>query len=132
MNTNETPPDGKTYPIRTLQDIYNLPNLRQVQTCLIELAEAMIMARATNDHVLHLMRENGVEAEQAATWPDVANWTDDGKGEVGFKVTDPAGQIPDIDFGKINAASYMNDDDLGELDPSAACKLGDETCESCQ
>lgn len=24
------------------------------------------------------------------------------------------------------------DDDLGELDPSAACKLGDETCESCQ
>lgn len=24
------------------------------------------------------------------------------------------------------------DDDLGELDPSAACKLGDESCESCQ
>lgn len=33
-----------------------------------------------------------------------------------------AGVLPIVDL----------DSDLGELDPSAACKLGDETCESCQ
>lgn len=37
--------------------------------------------------------------------------------------------------GQMVSGIFIKDDpdsDLGELDPSAACKLGDETCESCQ
>lgn len=91
-------PDGKTYPIRTLQDIYNLPTLRQVRICLEELAEAMLLARATNDLVVEMMREKGHEVKQAATWPEVSDWKDDGKGECSAKVIDPTGTLPDLDL----------------------------------
>ena len=81
-----------TYPIRTLADIYNLPTIEQVETCLREMAVAILTSRATDDSTIRALRETGIEIEgRAFAWPETVDWVDDGRGEVGFSVLTPDG-----------------------------------------
>jgi len=71
------------FQIRTLRDIFALPTLKQMETCLREMSEGMIQARITNDTIVAVLQEAGAtEITRAIEWPEVATWTDDGKGDV--------------------------------------------------
>jgi hypothetical protein len=72
------------YPIRTLRDIFELPTIEQMETCLEEMATAMKTARATAD-LINAAVECATDTPNASRviWPDVCEWRDDGKGEVG-------------------------------------------------
>ncbi len=80
------------FPIRTLGDIFNLPTFGQMETCLRELTEGMIQARLTNDVMVATMQEAGADVKQAVIWPEVINWTDDGKGDVTTRYGGPDGE----------------------------------------
>ncbi len=43
----------KTYEIRTLADIYNLPTMEAMETCLDELKASMVQVRAIIDRLNH-------------------------------------------------------------------------------
>jgi hypothetical protein len=75
------------YEIRTLKDIFELPTMEAMQTCLAEMAPMMIKARAANDEILAIMKAQGIEASSAVQWPDAVEWIDDGKHEIslGFR-----------------------------------------------
>lgn len=70
----------KVYQIRSLQDIFALPTCEQMKRCLAEISEAMLVARAQNDMLVELARSEGREVPDVALeFPDVSEWTDDGK-----------------------------------------------------
>ena len=76
----------KTYEIRTLADIYNLPTMEAMETCLDELTASMIQARATNDLICASAEALGHGINKAIQWPEVSKWIDDGKGEIVTKI----------------------------------------------
>ena len=78
--------DLQTFEIRTLQDIYNLPTIEQMETCLSEMTTAMIQARLANDMMVSLISEKSPEVTRAIEWPEVSRWSDDGKGEIAMKI----------------------------------------------
>jgi len=87
---------NKTYQIKTLSDIWNLPSIREMEACLSEIAAAMLYARMIEEKARELMIKDGASREDAlaassAIWPVAINWEDDGKGEVGVKFSDPDG-----------------------------------------
>ncbi len=97
---NETPTDeqspapagSQVFLISTLRDIFNLPTMAQMETCLRELSEGMLQARIANDTMLATLRAAGAEnLERVVEWPEVAKWTDDGKGEVTTRYGGPDG-----------------------------------------
>ena len=72
------------FEIRTLRDIFELPTFEQMETCLDELAAAMKLARATAELIAGMLEsKTGECVEKVFDWPDVVEWVDDGKGEVG-------------------------------------------------
>lgn len=73
----------QTFQLTTLRDIFNLPTFEQMIVCLDELKECMTQARRTNDLMVSLMAEHGSTVGKAFEWPEVTEWKDDGKGEVG-------------------------------------------------
>jgi hypothetical protein len=88
------PPTGgsQVFSISTLRDIFNLPTLAQMETCLREISEGMLQARIANDTMLETLRAAGAEnLERVIEWPEVAKWTDDGKGEVTTRYGGPDG-----------------------------------------
>jgi hypothetical protein len=89
-------PTGKTYEIRTLQDIYMLPTHDAMERCLKELGEMMASARAYAELLTAtaqaLAEKDGKKIPDSLWgWPETAKWTDDG-GIVGseIKLCDPA------------------------------------------
>ena len=79
-----TTPTDQTYEIRTLRDIYELPTFEQMETCLDEMAQSMKLARATSDMLQGVAESNGAKIEgMASKWPEVTEWIDDGKSEIG-------------------------------------------------
>lgn len=86
------PTEPKTFKISTLRDIFNLPTMEQMQTCLAELAEAMLQARAASDMMLAMMKSKDIEALRAVEWPEVATWTDDGEGRVVTRLGEKPGK----------------------------------------
>lgn len=87
--TSDTP--APTFEIRTLQDIFNLPTIEQMETCLAEISRGMVQARNMNDLMLATVEAlGGTPPEKALEWPEMVKWTDDGKGrvETKFKVSD--------------------------------------------
>lgn len=81
---------NNTYPITTLQDIFNLPTREAMETCLAELTEAMIPVRIANDAIMVILEDAGsVGLTRAIDWPETSNWVDDGKGETRLKINFP-------------------------------------------
>jgi hypothetical protein len=77
-------PICSVFEIRTLRDIFELPTFEQMETCLDELATSMKLARATAELIAGMVRsKTGECVEKVFIWPDVVEWVDDGKGEVG-------------------------------------------------
>ena len=76
MNTKQS------FKLTTLRDIFNLPTIEQMKTCLAEMSEGMIQARIANDAMVATMKEHGIAALRAVEWPEVATWVDDGEGKV--------------------------------------------------
>lgn len=83
MTTDRT---GKTFPIRTLRDLYELPTLDMMERALEELSKAMVSARAMEELLvataIELARADGcnvegLAGERGVTWPEVTEWTDD-------------------------------------------------------
>jgi len=83
---------SQVFPLTTLRDIYNLPTFEQMVVCLDELKDCMMQARATNDLMVALVAEKGIAVEKAFEWPEVLEWKDDGKGEVGTAYAGPDGK----------------------------------------
>lgn len=81
------------FPLRTLRDIFDLPTFDQMETCLDELKECMMQARATNDLMVALVNEKGHDVKKAFEWPEVLEWKDDGKGEVATQYGGPDGKV---------------------------------------
>lgn len=73
------------FPLRTLRDIFELPSYEHMERCLDELKTVMLQARATNDLFAGLMKHQGkpVPGDKCFAWPDVLEWKDDGKGDLG-------------------------------------------------
>lgn len=80
------------FPLTTLRDIFNLPTFDQMVVCLDELKECMMQARATNDLMVALVNEKGHDVKKAFEWPEVLEWKDDGKGDVGTAYAGPDGK----------------------------------------
>ena len=81
------------FPLRTLRDIFDLPTFEQMETCLDELKECMMQARATNDLMVALVNEKGHDVKKAFEWPEVLEWKDDGKGDVETAYAGPDGTV---------------------------------------
>ena len=86
--------DGKTYPLRTLRDIFELPSYEHMERCMDELKNVMLQARATNDLFAGLLEQQGVPVKDGKCfiWPEVMDWDDDGKGEIGSDYLGPDGE----------------------------------------
>jgi hypothetical protein len=83
------------FPLRTLQDIYNLPSYEHMERCFDELKTLMLQARATNDMFVELAGLLGepLPEGRAVAWPEVIDWTDDGKGQMDIDYVGPDGEI---------------------------------------
>lgn len=85
---------GLTYKITTLQDIYNLPTRRQIETCLREIILIMLQTRSMNDHVVAQARDKGhVVPDIVVKWCETIDWIDDGKGETGATIVNDKGEV---------------------------------------
>ena len=80
------------YPISTLRDIFNLPTIEQMETCLDEIKTCMMQGRVANDLTVSLARKAGMDIDRAFEWPEVMDWIDDGKGECGTTYVTPDGE----------------------------------------
>ena len=83
---------GKTFKIKTLQDIFSLPDADMMERCLKELTGIMISTRATADLLKHCAehaaKQSGKEVKlppDCIQWPEFCDWTDDG-GLVGSRI----------------------------------------------
>ena len=81
--------DGKTYPIRTLADIFNLPSVGHIERCLSDIHRAMIVSRQAADAMLETAKGLGLDVslQDAIQYPEVTSWTDDDKDDVGATFT---------------------------------------------
>lgn len=86
-------PTNKTYEIRTLADIYNLPSYEHVEQCLEEIKVIMLQAKATNDLFVGLVQHKGIEIPggKCFEWPEKIDWLDDGKRNIGTDYVAPDG-----------------------------------------
>lgn len=76
-------PTNKTYEIRTLADIYNLPSYEAVETCLKEISVLILQTRAMNDLVAANASKLGITTEAICIpFLEKVEWIDDGKGMV--------------------------------------------------
>lgn len=85
---------GSVYPLRTLRDIFELPSYEHMERCLDELKIVMLQARATNDLFAGLMEHQGKPMPEGKCflWPEVLEWNDDGKREIGADYVGPDGK----------------------------------------
>jgi hypothetical protein len=85
--------EPKIYKISTIKDIFELPTIEQVQVCLNEMNTLIIQARATNDYLLAMAKEKGLEGlDRAFDFPSCLDWIDDGKNNVGLECVSPDGE----------------------------------------
>lgn len=94
------------FPISSLRDIYNLPTIEQMETCIDEIKICMMQARATNDLFVALANLEGANVKKAFEWPETLPWHDDGKGDVGTRYVTPDGD------------EFMSMDAIGETSPT--------------
>lgn len=93
MSTS-TAPDGTTYPIRSLRDIFELPSYEHMERCLAETAKVLLHARATVDMLTDVAANMGIKHDgPVAEFPEVLNWIDDGNGELGVDFKMPNGDV---------------------------------------
>lgn len=118
MSTQETQPTkdgpaetlalatGSVYPLRTLRDIFELPSYEHMERCFDELKKVMLQARATNDLFAGLMEHQGkpMPNGKCFLWPEVLEWKDDGKGEIGADYVGPDGK-PFLSMRTVKASS---------------------------
>ncbi len=85
---------GSVYPLRTLRDIFELPTYEHMERCLDELKTVMLQARATNDLFAGLMEHQGKPMPEGKCflWPEVLEWNDDGRREIGADYVGPDGK----------------------------------------
>ena len=89
---NENKPDGKTYQLKSITDIFNLPSVDHIERCLSELKKIIVAAKATEELACAVAEIQGIPENQARfIWPDSLDWVDDGKGELGFSCEDTNG-----------------------------------------
>lgn len=82
-------PTNKTYEIKTLRDIFNLPTFEAMETCLDETKRVMVQLRATLDLVHEVAELQGIKNPIGReAFPEPLIWIDDGKGDstIIFKV----------------------------------------------
>ncbi len=82
--------DCSAFEIRTLSDIFNLPTMDQMKTCLAELSDGMIQARSVKDLMGAAVEDLG--GTMTVEWPVVSVWKDDGKGRIETSFTDKDGE----------------------------------------
>lgn len=99
-------PFSPVFPISSLRDIYNLPTIEQMETCIDEIKICMMQARATNDLFVALANLEGANVKKAFEWPETLPWHDDGKGDVGTRYVTPDGD------------EFMSMDAIGETSPT--------------
>lgn len=76
-------PTNKTYEIRTLADIYNLPSYEAVEACLKEISVLILQTRATNDLLANAAKNMGLPTDAICIpFLEKVEWIDDGKGIV--------------------------------------------------
>lgn len=93
-NEGVNAPDGTTYPIRTLKDIFALPSYEHMERCLSETAKVLLHARSTVDMLEGVAASMGIKHDgPVADFPEVLNWIDDGKGELGADFKTPDGDV---------------------------------------
>lgn len=85
---------GSVYPLRTLRDIFELPSYEHMERCFDELKTVMLQARATNDLFAGLLEHQGKPMPEGKCflWPEVLEWSDDGKREIGADYVGPDGK----------------------------------------
>lgn len=97
---------GSVYQLRTLRDIFELPSYEHMERCLDELKTVMLQARATNDLFAGVMEHQGhaMPEGKCFMWPEVLEWNDDGKGEIGADYVGPDGK-PFLTMRTVKASS---------------------------
>ena len=77
---------SETYPLRTLRDIFELPSRDHMERCLGELTKMLLATRAAADLLIDSAKEAGIDiptGTKAIEFPEVLDWIDDEKGELG-------------------------------------------------
>ena len=105
----EASDDGSVYPLRTLRDIFELPSYEHMERCIDELKTVMLQARATNDLFAGLMEHKGkpMPDGRCFLWPEVMEWNDDGKREIGADYVTADGK-PFLSMRTVKASSAPN------------------------
>lgn len=86
-------PQKRVFPISKIKDIFELPTIEQMETCLDELKQALMQARRSHDGLVAFAKTLGHPVDQAFEWPDPVDWVDDGKGEVKTRYLSPDGEL---------------------------------------
>lgn len=122
-------PSGNSYVINTLEDIFNLPNARQIEACLADVGACLLTNRLLKDAAADMA--NRMEADTSPTaiepehlelsistlrgigampWSGSLTWIDDGKSE--GRIT---ARLPDETEIKLVSTDYTVDNILGKV-----------------
>lgn len=122
-------PSGNAYVINTLEDIFNLPNARQIEVCLADVGACLLTNRLLKDAAAGMA--NRIEADASLTdmepehlelsvatlrgignmpWSGGLTWIDDGK-SVGRIIA----RLPDETEIKLVSTDYTTDNIMGTV-----------------
>ena len=80
------PPDNKTYPIKTLQDIFDLPTRDHMERCLKDVGDAILYSRDFLDNAKRRAEQEGIVIKNNPYFDfklkDPIDWIDDGQHEI--------------------------------------------------
>lgn len=90
-------PNGQTYRLETLLDVWNLEDPDRIERALREISIGMVHARLYQQALLATIHEEHPELRVRITdWPGFTDWTDDGRGEISLRHTHEGGQIAEV------------------------------------
>ena len=68
------------FQIKSLRDIFELPHIEQMVTCLDEMKVGMLQTRKAADLMVNMVP--GATIAEHVEWPEQSTWIDDGKNNI--------------------------------------------------
>ncbi len=81
------------YRFKDFQELLDVVPAERFEDCVTEIAQMLCVCKTVNESTRAALAESGQVVEGPIfKLPDVLEWIDDGKGEIGCRINDPNGQ----------------------------------------
>jgi hypothetical protein len=88
---------GETFTIATIEDIWNLPTINQMERCLAEFVDGMMQARRMEEVMMSMIENStGERPERALEFTLPFTWKDDAAGDLTLRVKDPENEDGEV------------------------------------